>query len=142
MTEIEEILTVALRELEAIADPKALEAWRVKYLGRKGALTEVLRGLGKLSLEERKVIGAMANEAKAALEERYNAVQVSLLSNAEAVKTAAAGFDVTLPGYPLPAGHKHVLTQAIEEVSYIFHSMGFGSPWVRTSNGTTTTSKL
>ena len=57
MSTIDEMLDAALRELGGIADQKALEDWRVRYLGRKGAMTEVLRGLGGLSLDERKALG-------------------------------------------------------------------------------------
>jgi phenylalanyl-tRNA synthetase alpha chain len=125
MTVIDEILTAALAELERVADVRTLEGWRVQYLGRKGAVTDVLRGLGSLSLEERKAIGARANEVKATLEGRYNEAQVGLTARAEAVRAATAALDITLPGYPLPAGHKHPVTQALEDLQEIFLSLGF-----------------
>ena len=125
MTTIDEILAAALEELERVNDLKTLETWRVQYLGRKGAVTEVLRGLGTLSLEERKVMGARANEIKAALESRHNEKQTSLLSAAENAKARASAVDITLPGYPLAAGHKHPVTRALEDLQEIFLSMGF-----------------
>jgi phenylalanyl-tRNA synthetase alpha chain len=125
MTTIDEILAAALGELGRVTDLKTLEAWRVQYLGRKGAVTEVLRGLGNLSLEERKVMGARANEMKATLETRHNEAQLSLVTAAEAAKARKAAIDITLPGYPLPAGHKHPVTRALEDLQDIFVSMGF-----------------
>jgi phenylalanyl-tRNA synthetase alpha chain len=125
MTEIDKLLASSLQELEQINDVKALEAWRVQYLGRKGAITEILRGLGAMSIEERRVVGARANEAKTSLEARYDQKCVAILAAAEATKAAASLLDISLPGYPLPAGHKHPVTQALEDLQQIFLSMGF-----------------
>jgi phenylalanyl-tRNA synthetase alpha chain len=125
MTQTDELLSAAVRELEGTKDLKALEAWRVRYLGRKGALTEALRGLGTLSLDERRAAGARANEAKATLEARYNDALASLSAEAEEAKSKASALDISLPGYPLAAGHKHPVTQAVEDLQRIFLSMGF-----------------
>ncbi len=123
MTAIDEMLTRALKELEEVRDASSLEAWRVRYLGRKGELTEALRNLGTLPIEQRKSEGARANRAKATLESRYKEVQASLASRAE--DRQGSKLDITLPGYPFPVGHQHVLTQTIDEITDIFHSMGF-----------------
>jgi phenylalanyl-tRNA synthetase alpha chain len=125
MSTIDEMLDAALRELGGIADQKALEDWRVRYLGRKGAMTEVLRGLGGLSLDERKALGAQANQAKATLESRYEEARAKLSTEAESAKVRATALDITLPGYPLPTGHKHVLMETIDEITEIFRAMGF-----------------
>jgi phenylalanyl-tRNA synthetase alpha chain len=125
MSNADELLGDALKEIEQITDLKALEAWRVLYLGRKGALTEVLRGLSSLTLEDRKTAGAQANRVKAALEARYKEAQVALAAATEAARAKAEALDISLPGYPFPSGHRHPLTQAIDEISDIFHSMGF-----------------
>jgi phenylalanyl-tRNA synthetase alpha chain len=125
MTTIDEVLVAAVGELERVTDLKTLETWRVQYLGRKGAVTEVLRGLGSLSLDDRKAVGARANEAKATLERRHDEVRASLVSLAEAAKASAAAVDITLPGYPLPSGHKHPVTRALEDLQEVFLSMGF-----------------
>jgi phenylalanyl-tRNA synthetase alpha chain len=125
MSKIDELEASAVQELGQVGDPKALEAWRVQYLGRKGALTEVLRGLAGLSLEERRVIGARANQVKATLETRYQEAHLALAAKTEAATRQAETLDITLPGYPFPAGHQHPLTQAIDEICDIFHSMGF-----------------
>jgi phenylalanyl-tRNA synthetase alpha chain len=125
MTQIDEMLAGALKEIDAIGDLKALEAWRVQYLGRKGAITEVLRSLGSLSLEERKALGAQANQAKGSLEKRYDEARSSLALREEEAGARKSGTDITLPGYPMPAGHKHPVTQALEDLQRIFLSMGF-----------------
>ena len=125
MTEIDNLLASSLQELEQINHVNALEAWRVQYLGRKGAITEILRGLGAISIEERRAVGASANQAKASLEARYDEKRAALLAEAEAAKATASLLDISLPGYPPPQGHRHPVTQALEDLQRIFLSMGF-----------------
>jgi phenylalanyl-tRNA synthetase alpha chain len=125
MTQIDEIVKSALSDLDRLSDLKALDEWRIQYLGRKGAITEVLRGVGSLSLDERKLAGAEANRAKASLESRYEEVKSSLSAKAEEGRVRAAAQDITLPGYPFSQGHKHPVTQALEDLQRIFLSMGF-----------------
>jgi len=113
----------ALAEASSAADLAVLEAARVKYLGRKGALTGVLRGLKDLGGEERGRVGAEANALKdaleAALEERREALEA-------AAGAAAGGVDVTLPGHKPWVGHYHVLNQVRDELVDVFHGLGFG----------------
>jgi phenylalanyl-tRNA synthetase alpha chain len=125
MTMIDEIVSKATDELKTINDLKILENWRVRYLGRKGALTEVLRSLSGLDLEERKATGAKANQAKIMLESRYKDSLATLATKVESTKSESGAPDVTLPGYPFPIGHKHILVQAMDEICDIFRSMGF-----------------
>ena len=125
MMQIDELVSVALKELNGARELKMLEEWRVRYLGRKGALTESLRGLGDLPLEDRKAVGARANQAKGELEARYRQTLGSLSAEAETAKAKASALDISLPGYPLPTGHKHPVTQALEDLQRIFLSMGF-----------------
>ncbi|MFC1964016.1 hypothetical protein ACFLV1_01380 [Chloroflexota bacterium] len=115
----------ALQELESINSAAELESWRVLYLGKKGALTGTLRGLGTLPLEERKAVGTRANELKLLLEENYRQKEQSLQEIRLAEHTRAAGLDITLPGRPYPAGRLHPITQTLNEISIIFTSMGF-----------------
>jgi phenylalanyl-tRNA synthetase alpha chain len=120
----EQIRQQALEELRSIGDAGNLEAWRVRYLGRKGELTAVLRSLSGLPPEERKTLGASANKVKASLErsleEKEREIRESQLSTAE-----SDAIDITLPGRPVHAGRIHPITQAINEVCDIFSSMGF-----------------
>jgi phenylalanyl-tRNA synthetase alpha chain len=126
MTErIEELKQQALGELEKIDNERDLESWRVHYLGKKSPLTQILRSLAALSIEERKVTGAAANRLKALLED--SAVHKGqALRDAGLVSAAAKeSIDISLPGRPYPTGHLHPITQTIEEICEIFLSMGF-----------------
>lgn len=109
----------------AANDLKQLEAWRIAHLGKKSPLMESLRGLSGLGIEERKKVGALANEAKTLLETAYKD-KLERLKEAElASAIAAERLDVTLPGQPLAIGRLHPTTQAVNEVCRIFSSMGF-----------------
>ena len=120
---LRELQEQALRELADISDNEGLEAWRVRYLGRKGALTQVLRSLASLPLEERKALGAEANEAKVVLLQGHVSASGRLRGNLTVLSKEA--FDITLPGRPFPLGRLHPITQVIREVCAIFSSLGF-----------------
>ncbi len=122
LKQLNELKSGALKELEATSQTKDLEAWRVRYLGKKSQLTATLRGLAELPLEERKRVGALANRIKAEFEESLEQ-KTQLLKQAVAVGGEA--IDITLPGRPYPAGRRHPLTQTIAEICEIFASMGF-----------------
>jgi phenylalanyl-tRNA synthetase alpha chain len=123
LNQLGELKSNALKELEATSQVKELEAWRVRYLGKKSQLTVILRGLAKLPLEERKRVGALANRIKAELEERLE--QKSQLLKQAGLVAGAEAIDITLPGRPYPAGRLHPITQTIKEICDIFGSMGF-----------------
>jgi len=125
MSKIDDILKQALDEIENAGDLKALEAWRIRYLGRKGIMTEVLRGLASLPIEERKALGAQANQAKVSLEARFEEIQGILTARVEEAKARAETLDISLPGYPFSTGHKHPISQTIDEACDIFRAMGF-----------------
>lgn len=124
LTRLEEIKAAALRELESANDFKVLEAWRVRYLGKKGELTGVLRSLSTMPLEERKTIGAQANELKVSLEESLKQKEQAL-REVQLASARRGEIDITLPGRPFPTGRLHPLTQAIHEICDIFVSLGF-----------------
>ena len=112
--------------LAAINDADAdLDQIKVKYLGKKGELTAVLRGMGALSAEERPVVGQLANEVRAdieaALGERARKAQEKALHE----QLKAEKLDVTMPATPAPVGHLHPLTQVQRELEDIFIGMGF-----------------
>ena len=128
--QLEELAARARRELGAIDSATDLEAWRVRYLGRKSDLTGILRGLAGLPIEERKAVGARANEIKVVLGERLSEKtealqQEATLSSLGVDDARLARGDVTLPGRPLPMGRFHPVTQTLHEVCDIFASMGF-----------------
>jgi phenylalanyl-tRNA synthetase alpha chain len=125
LNQIEEIRTRAQTELEQTSDPAGLEAWRVRYLGKKSQLTQVLRGLAELSIEEKKAVGAAANELKIALEKSFKEKELMLKTTLLVEAAARETLDVTLPGRRAPAGHLHPITQTMDEICSIFGSMGF-----------------
>jgi phenylalanyl-tRNA synthetase alpha chain len=125
ISELEELLANALRELELITRDRELEAWRVRYLGRKSQLTTALRGLAGLPMEERKRVGGLANRIKTELENSYEQKIQLLRENQLVSAVGAESLDITLPGRILPLGRLHPITQTINEIHEIFVSMGF-----------------
>jgi len=125
LKQLEELKVNALQELEDIHNIKELESWRVHYLGRKSHLTNILRRLAALSLEDKKAVGALANEVKSYLEDSLRQ-KGQVLRELELV-TSAEGehIDITLPGRHLPMGRLHPITQTLNEICDIFVSMGF-----------------
>ena len=114
-----------MRELGRVSDSSQLEAWRHGYLGRKGKLTRVLRGLADLPLEERRSLGAEANRIKLRLEAAYQEQRARLEQDRVAKVTEGERLDVTLPGPPLPRGSLHPITQTLRDVLEAFENMGF-----------------
>ena len=126
MTEkIEEIKTEALKQIAGIDNVKDLEAWRVHYLGKKSSLTQILRGLATLSMEERKAVGAAANQLKTLLENSAVEKGQSLRDAQLKSEAQKESIDISLPGRDYPAGRRHPITQTIDEICDIFVSMGF-----------------
>jgi phenylalanyl-tRNA synthetase alpha chain len=124
MQQIEELRSKALQELEGIGNLKDLESWRILHLGKKSELTTILRSLATLPIEERKTVGAQANQARddleAALKQKEQALREKLLA-----APVEEMIDITLPGRPFPVGHLHPITQTLIEICDIFVSMGF-----------------
>ena len=134
LKKLAEIKSKAIDELNRIADLKELEAWRVRHLGKKSELTQILRGLSSLSVEERKAIGSFANDAKSVMELLYKqnmeTLKEQFYQDIEATakggkKGAAVKLDVTLPGRPLPLGRLHPTTQMLRQICDIFVALGF-----------------
>ncbi|MFC1951956.1 phenylalanine--tRNA ligase subunit alpha [Chloroflexota bacterium] len=125
LPQLEELKIDALRDLKGIVDLKQLEAWRVRYLGKKSELTMILRSLAILPLEKKKTVGAQANEVKVYLEDGLREKEEALREAQLAVSTKVEATDITLPGYPFPTGHLHPITQTLHEMCDIFVSMGF-----------------
>ncbi len=113
----------ALAELEAVSDLDALEAYRIKYLGRKGSVTQLLSQIGKLPKEDKPRAGQIANKVKNEVTAAFEAKKAALEQTA---RPKGPFVDVTLPGYPLRIGKPHVITQTIAELLDIFGRMGFG----------------
>ncbi len=125
MQSLEDIKAEAAAAIDAASDVAALEELRVSYLGKKGALTGLLKGLGQLSAEERPKAGAEINAVKQVLNEQLNARKESLQSEALSAQLAAEAIDVTLPGRRAEAGALHPITRTIQRMETFFASMGF-----------------
>jgi phenylalanyl-tRNA synthetase alpha chain len=118
------ILEQALAELAQVGDLAALDQTRVKYLGKKGLLTELLKGLGRLSADERPAAGGAINHAKQALSDALSARRLEL-EDVAVMRDAAAHLDVTLPGRGRHFGGLHPVTLALRRVEALFGSAGF-----------------
>ena len=123
--QLEAIRKAALESIAATAEESELEALRVKYLGKKGELTAVLKMMGKLSAEERPVIGQLANDVREALSSALEASQKALAQAALEQQLESEALDVTIPGKEVRAGHKHPMYIALDEIKDIFVGMGF-----------------
>ncbi len=106
-------------------DDASLEAIRVKYLGKKGELTAVLRGMGQLTPEERPVVGQIVNEVRADIEDAIAKKKQALSAAALDAQLAAEKLDVTVPGVKSKVGHRHPLTLVQRDMENIFIGMGF-----------------
>jgi len=122
---LEQLKQEALAEIETSEDMQALNAVRIKYLGKKGPITEVLRGMGKLPAEERPLIGSLANDIRASIEQVLGEKEVKLQHELLEQKLLSEKIDVTLPGRTLIHGTRHPLTRIIEQIENIFIGMGF-----------------
>ena len=123
--QLESIRQQALAALEDAATPAALEELRVKLLGKKGELTAVLKQMGKLSTEERPVMGQMANAVRAAIEEKLEERKATIHAAAMEAKLAAEAIDVTIPGKEFAIGHQHPMNQVLQQIKDTFVGMGY-----------------
>ncbi|BFH64608.1 phenylalanine--tRNA ligase subunit alpha [Paenibacillus azoreducens] len=122
---LEALRQEALEQLHGVKGAQTLNDLRVKYLGKKGALTEVLRGMGALSAEERPKIGQVANEVRGAIEALIEAKQEAFRKAETEKRLQAEKVDVTLPGRKMQQGGIHPLNKVIEEIEEIFIGMGY-----------------
>ena len=123
--QLAKIRAEAISALESAKDAADLDALRVKYLGKKGELTGVLKMMGRLSPEERPVMGQLANDVRAALENALEACSQKLEAAAMERRLRDEALDVTIPGKPVVLGHQHPMNIALEELKDIFIGMGF-----------------
>ena len=118
---VERLREAAVSALNSAESSDQIESWRVDFLGRKGRLTALLRGLGSLEIEERKVVGAAANHLRADLDSLYEKRERQVRSS----DAPAGSLDVTLPGRKPALGGLHPSTQMIREITQAFNEMGF-----------------
>ena len=118
---VEQLREAAVSALNSADSSEHLESWRVEFLGRKGRLTALLRGLGSLEIEERKIVGAAANLLRADLDSFYEERE----RQAKSSNAVVGSLDVTLPGRKPAVGGLHPSTQMIREITQAFNEMGF-----------------
>ncbi|MBE0449219.1 MAG: phenylalanine--tRNA ligase subunit alpha [Clostridia bacterium] len=122
---LEKILLLATDEVKAAKSLKELEDLRVKYLGKKGEVTTVLKNMKDLSNEERPIIGKMANDVREAIENLLDSVKEDKKKIEMEIQLQTEGIDVTMPSKKSLRGHKHPLNVALDEIKEIFLGMGF-----------------
>lgn len=125
LEDMEHVREEAEKELRAVSDQQELENWRLAYLGKKGAVTLALRGIGRLPAEERPAAGRLANDVRATLERAYQDRREALRQEASARGMGGEAIDVRLPGRPQSLGYLHLSTQTLRTIYDIFAQMGF-----------------
>ncbi|NLY43457.1 MAG: phenylalanine--tRNA ligase subunit alpha [Clostridiaceae bacterium] len=115
----------AEQELAIVSSMQELENVRIKYLGKKGQLTQVLRGMGSLSPEERPAIGQLANEIRSYIERKLEDTKKMLIQKEKMQRLQQESIDVTMPGKRRSMGKKHPLSIVLDEIKDIFIGMGF-----------------
>ena len=123
--QLELIKQNALAELDAAQTPAALEELRVRLLGKKGELTAVLKMMGKLSPEERPVMGQLANAVRAEIEAKLEERKASISASVLEAKLAEEAIDVTIPGQEVSLGHQHPMNQVLQQIKDIFVGLGY-----------------
>lgn len=123
--QLQNLQNQALAELAVVSGEEELQALKVKFLGKKGELTAVMKGIGALTPEERPLIGQVVNSVRDCLEAAFESASVSIRATAKSIKLAKEKIDVTLPGRSQPRGTKHPVSLVIEEISDIFAGLGF-----------------
>ena len=122
---LQELREVSVNAILQAQDAEALESLRVKYLGKKGELTKILKQMGKLSAEERPAMGQLANQVRAELEEAIDTRRKALSDLMMERRLKAETLDVTMPGEHNEIGHKHPMYVVLDEIKEIFIGMGF-----------------
>lgn len=125
MQNLDQLLSEAINLFDGINDAAELEQAKARYLGKSGALTELLKGLGKLSAEERPAMGSRINQAKEALEAALNRRRDAIQAKKLAAQLAGEALDVTLPGRGPGMGGLHPVTRTLERIESLFRSIGF-----------------
>ncbi|BAU65538.1 phenylalanyl-tRNA synthetase, alpha subunit [Stanieria sp. NIES-3757] len=124
-TQLKELEQQALESIGALGNLEELEQLRVKYLGKKGDLSQILRGMGKLSPEERPIVGTLANEVKEKIQNQLDSRRQTLQQAEIEAQLQAETLDVTMPGVSRPLGHIHPLNGMIDRILDVFVGLGY-----------------
>jgi len=125
LKQLKELASKALDELNKVSGLKEIRTWQTHYLGKKSSLTQILRSLATLPAEERREIGARANEIKATFEIELARKKKTLEKANIATLVKQEALDITLPGYSISQGRLHPITQMVREICSVFGNMGF-----------------
>lgn len=125
MNNLDDLLSEAINLFDGINDAAELEQAKARYLGKSGSLTELLKGLGKLSPEERPLMGSRINQVKESLEAALNHRRDAIQARKLEARLAGETLDVTLPGRGLGTGGLHPVTRTLERIESLFRSLGF-----------------
>jgi phenylalanyl-tRNA synthetase alpha chain len=125
LDKLEEIKTEAMSALDKVHDQVSLQQWKVNHLGRSSPLMEVFKSMGKMSKEERPLIGKQANQIKVGMEKILEQKQETIRQAALQTSLRSEHLDVTLPGRDLPVGRLHPITHTMRKILNIFSEMGF-----------------
>ncbi len=125
ISDLREIQRAAATAIQEVQNEAGMQDWHVRFLGRKGRLTQALRRVGTLTREERPTAGRAGNEIKASLEQLYSRYRAQIAEQALAQELSAEGIDVTLPGRPQSLGKLHPTTVALRDIFRIFGDMGY-----------------
>lgn len=123
--QLEGLKLAALERLAQIADAQDLEDWRVAYLGKKSELNSILRGMGSLGPDDRRLVGQAANDVKRVLEEELAARRTALERANREAELRRERLDVTLPGRPVPMGQRHPISMVTQEIVEAFQRLGY-----------------
>ena len=123
--QIKQIRQVAEEAIAAAQSEQEIEALRIRFLGKKGELTAILKQMGGVSPEERPIIGQLANEVRSYIEEQISTISTSLKAQSAVKKLESEKIDVTIPGRATTLGQKHPLNIVLDEIKEIFLGMGF-----------------
>lgn len=123
--QLEKIRQQAMAALEEASTPAVLEELRVRFLGKKGEVTAVLKQMGKLSAEERPAMGQIANSVRAAIEERLEQRKAAIGAALLEARLEKEAVDVTVPGDAVTMGHQHPMNMVLQEIKDIFIGMGY-----------------
>ncbi|AFZ35000.1 phenylalanyl-tRNA synthetase, alpha subunit [Stanieria cyanosphaera PCC 7437] len=124
-TQLKELQQQALDLIGALTNLEELEQLRVKYLGKKGDLSQILRGMGKLSPEERPIVGTLANEVKEKIQNQLDSRRQTLQQAEIEAQLQAETLDVTMPGVSRPLGHIHPLNGMVDRILDVFVGLGY-----------------
>lgn len=123
--QLEQIRIEALAEMQEVETLETLEKLRIKYFGRKGLFTDVMKGMGKLSKEQKPVIGKLSNEIRSEITNNFDQVTEELNQQKHERQLEEETIDITLPGRQRQKGRRHPITQVLNQIQLIFKGMGF-----------------